>query len=160
MTGKLEEHGEWQRKNISDVLKAWVMVLLTLLFVALYGAALIGWLRPLSDERMAARLEPIIFVVLGYYFGRLPSQQNEQSMKDEVNHQTHRADVAQQARENAQKSGEALEEKIKNVRTALTPAAPANMSRASVEKPNNSRSIADEHAVRHAVSTALNILNS
>jgi hypothetical protein len=28
-------------------------------------------LKPLADEKMALRLEPIIFVIIGYYFGRL-----------------------------------------------------------------------------------------
>ena len=30
-----------------------------------------GMLKPLADEKMALRLEPIIFVIIGYYFGRL-----------------------------------------------------------------------------------------
>jgi len=55
-----------------DALKNWIMVVLTLIFISLYGAALIGWLKPLADDRMVMRLEPIIFVIIGYYFGRLP----------------------------------------------------------------------------------------
>jgi hypothetical protein len=35
------------------------MVVLTLVFISLYGAALIGWLKPLADEKMVMRLEPI-----------------------------------------------------------------------------------------------------
>jgi len=46
-----------------DALRNWLMVVLTLIFVALYGAALIGWLKPLADEKMVLRLEPIIFVI-------------------------------------------------------------------------------------------------
>src|SRR3954447_25197528 len=85
----------------SDSLKNWIMVVLTLIFISLYGAALIGWLKPLADEKMVLRLEPIIFVIIGYYFGRLPSQQNERTLKQEINRQTQRGDAAQSAKEQA-----------------------------------------------------------
>ena len=74
-----------------DALRNWLMVVLTLIFVALYGAALIGWLKPLADEKMVLRLEPIIFVIIGYYFGRLPAQQNEKTLNDEIGRQTQKA---------------------------------------------------------------------
>ena len=110
---------------MADALKGWVMVALTLIFVVLYGAALTGWLRPLDDEKMVARLEPVIFVIIGYYFGRLPAQQNEETLKEEIGRQTQKADAAQHAKEQALQSREALEEKLKNARAALTLAAPA-----------------------------------
>jgi hypothetical protein len=105
--------------TLSDAIKDWVMVFLTLGFVVLYGLALLGKLRPLADSSMVSRLEPIIFVIIGYYFGRLPGQQNEQTLKDEINRQTQRADAAQHAKETALQSREVLEEKVKNARTAL-----------------------------------------
>ena len=77
------------------------MVVLTLIFVALYGAALIGWLKPLAGEKMVLRLEPIIFVIIGYYFGRLPAQQNEKTLKEEIGRQTQKADAAQHVKEQA-----------------------------------------------------------
>src|SRR6267143_75713 len=95
-----------------DALRNWIMVVLTLLFVSLYGAALTGWLKPLADEKMVLRLEPIIFVIIGYYFGRLPAQQNEKTLKDEMGRQTQKAEAAQHAKEQAQQSREAVEEKI------------------------------------------------
>ena len=103
----------------SDTLKNWIMVVLTLVFISLYGAALVGWLKPLADEKMVLRLEPIIFVIIGYYFGRLPGQQNEKTLQQEVSRQTQRADASQSAKEQALQSNEALEEKIKNVRASL-----------------------------------------
>src|ERR1043166_206687 len=102
-----------------DTLKNWIMVVLTLIFISLYGAALTGWLKPLADEKMVMRLEPIIFVIIGYYFGRLPSQQNERTLKQEINRQTQRADAAQSAKEQALQSNEALEERIRNAKAAL-----------------------------------------
>jgi len=106
-----EEHGS---------LKNWVMTIVTAVFVLFYTAALLGWIKPLTDERVVARLEPIIFVIIGYYFGRLPAQQNEQTLKGELSRQKQKADAAQHAKEQAQQSREALEERLKNVRIALT----------------------------------------
>lgn len=37
------------------------MVVLTLIFVPLYGAALIRWLKPSADKEMVLRLEPVVF---------------------------------------------------------------------------------------------------
>lgn len=108
---------------ISSALRDWVMTVLTAIFVLLYAAALLGWLKPLTDERMVAHLEPIIFVIIGYYFGRLPGQQVEQTLKGEMQRQTQKADAAQHAKEQALQAREALEEKIKNVRISLTSSA-------------------------------------
>jgi hypothetical protein len=105
--------------NIADALKGWVMVALTFVFILLYGAALVGWLRPLTDDKMVLRLEPIIFVIIGYYFGRLPGLQNEHTLKEEIGRQTQKADAAQHAREQALQKRESLEEKLKNVAAVL-----------------------------------------
>ena len=110
------------------------MVVLTLIFVALYGAALIGWLKPLADEKMVLRLEPIIFVIIGYYFGRLPAQQNEKTLKEEIGRQTQKADAAQHVKEQALQT-RGLEEKLKNVNAALTSAAPSTPSRRLADSP-------------------------
>ena len=136
------------------------MVALTLLFLLLYGAAFVGWLKPLDDERMLARLEPIIFVIIGYYFGRLPSQQNESTLKDEINRQTQRADAAQHAKEQVQQSIEALEEKTKNVRLALASAAPGVGIKGFAEHLGNPDGPVKDEPLRQAVAGALNILNS
>lgn len=138
------------------------MVVLTLIFISLYGAALTGWLKPLADEKMVMRLEPIIFVIIGYYFGRLPSQQNERTLKQEINRQTQRADAAQSAKEQALQSNEALEERVKNAKAALG-------SDHSVTTTSGSHLFAagsrgqegrgHEEGLRHNVGAALRILN-
>lgn len=107
-------------RGLYEALKGWVMVLLTLIFVGLYGLALLGKLAPLSDLWMVSRLEPIIFVILGYYFGRLPGKENEQNLKNEVNRQARRANAVQHALETALKSSEALEERVKNALVAFS----------------------------------------
>lgn len=147
-------------EGMASHLKNWIMVVLTLIFSLLYAAALLGWIKPLADEKTVAHLEPIIFVIIGYYFGRLPAQQNEQTLKSEVTRQTQRADAAQHAKEQMQQVREALEEKIKNARVTLaSPAAGAAMKEFAGH--------ADEMAapppaegLRQRVAMALSILNS
>ena len=108
-----------QGKSIAEILRDSMMVILTLTFVLLYAAAFTGKLDPLKDNTMLLRLEPIILVLIGYYFGRLPSRQNEKSLNNEIARQTQKADAAQYAKEKAQLERETLEEKIKNAKTAL-----------------------------------------
>jgi hypothetical protein len=129
--------------DLPGALRNWVMVALALIFVFLYASVLMGWLRPLADERLLARLEPVIFVIIGYYFGRLPAQAHEQTLKGELDRQTRKADAVQSAKEQAQRTTEALEEKVRNARAALTSAAPPGGD-----------------GLRHSVNAALNILNS
>jgi len=143
-------------QGIADVLKGWTMVVLTFVFVLLYATALFGWLKPQSDVTMITRLEPIIFVIIGYYFGRLPAQQNEKTLKDEIGRQTQKADAAQYAKEQAQQSREVLEEKIKNVRATLAPVA-SSFKRSSTE---SAALTGNDESIRGLVAAALNILNS
>jgi hypothetical protein len=142
----------------SDTLKNWIMVVLTLVFISLYGAALVGWLKPLADEKMVLRLEPIIFVIIGYYFGRLPGQQNERTLQQEVSRQTQRADASQSAKEQALQSSEALEEKIKNVKATLS-AESSVFATGSGSHSLRSATVRDEE-LRPVVNAALRILNS
>jgi hypothetical protein len=139
--------------SLSEAVKGWVMVLLTLAFVLLYGLALLGKLKPLADASMVSRLEPIIFVIVGYYFGRLPGQQNEQTLKDEIGRQTQRADAAQHAKETALQSREVLDEKVKNARTALAADALAVPKGFTETQDNGTRD-------RGSVTAAFNILSS
>ena len=139
--------------SLSEIIKDWVMVFLTLGFVVLYGLALLGKLRPLADASMVSRLEPIIFVIIGYYFGRLPGQQNEQTLKEEIGRQTQRADAAQHAKETALQTREALDEKVKNARTALA-ADPVAVARVTADFDGGG--LKD----RASVAAAFNILSS
>jgi hypothetical protein len=159
MTTKLAGD-EPKGQEMADAIKSWVMVSLTFIFVALYGAALAGWLKPMPDENIAKRLEPIIFVIIGYYFGRLPAQQTEKTLKDEVTRQTQKADAAQHAKEQAQQSREALEEKVENARTALVPATSGVQLKGLTENLDKSGALIKEEFLRSSAVTALNILNS
>ena len=150
--------------DLPGALKNWVMVALTFIFILLYASALIGWIKPLADEKMIVRLEPIIFVIIGYYFGRLPSQQNENTLKGEISRQTQKADHAQRSKEQAQQAREALEEKVKNARAALTSSASSASIRADAYSVADSRERADlpvkDEALRQSVLATLSVLDS
>lgn len=141
-------------------LRSSIMVALTVIFVLLYGAALMGWIKPMIDERVVARLEPIILIIIGYYFGRLPAQQNEQSLKNELNRQIQKADAAQHAKEQAQQTRETLEEKFKNVRIVLSSSASSNTAKSLAGISGEAAIPAQDAGTRLAIKTALGILSS
>lgn len=147
-------------QDTTDVLKSWLMVVLTLIFVLLYIAALFGWLKMPVDSAMISRLEPIIFVIIGYYFGRLPAQQNEKTLKEEITRQTQKADASQHAKEQAKQERESLEEKIKNTRAALSPSLYKTGSAGLSETSNKVANDNKGEPLNQYVLTALNILDS
>lgn len=108
-----------QKAAASDSLKDWIMVILLLIFVFLYALAFAGKLDPFKDNSMLLRFEPIIFILIGYYFGRLPTRHNERVLNDEIARQIQRADAAQFAKEKAQQERDSLEERIRNASQAL-----------------------------------------
>ena len=139
---------------VANVLRDWIMILLTIVVVALYGLALAGQLRSLPDQSILSRLEPVLFVVLGYYFGRLPAQQNEQSLRNEIKDLTKRAEAARQGREVALQSHEALHERTKNAWKAL-----ASGSHSSGTSAGTANAGADRNQ-GGSVAAALSILSS
>ncbi len=141
-------------------LKNWTMVILTLVFVVLYTGALLGWLKPLSDVTLVMRLEPILFIIIGFYFGRLPAQQNEQNLKEEIDRQIKKADVAQTTCEQAHQDRDTLEEKLKNVQTILTAAENKYSHKLRGEKMFAAGDENNVEILKHSVRTAVNVLNS
>lgn len=146
--------------EMSNLPRNWIMTALTAIFVVLYGAALLGWVRPLTDERMVARLEPILYVIIGYYFGRLPAQQNEQTLKEEIVRQTQIADAAQHAKERAQQVRETLEEKVKNVRVSLSSSATTGTVASLAATASETAVPVQMEALQQRMGLALNLLNS
>lgn len=143
----------------ADAIKGWMMVILTLIFVLLYVSALFSLIPKLEDASIITRLEPIIFVIIGYYFGRIPAQANENTLKDEIKRQSRKADAAQQLKEKVQQEREILEEKIKNARITLAPSISGDgpvsgrekMAASSAEMPKSTKQV---------IETAVKILDS
>lgn len=146
-----------QTQLTTDALKGWVMVALTLIFVFLYVGALLGLINPLKDVSIINRLEPIIFVIIGYYFGRLPAQANERTLKDEINRQSQKTDAARQIKEKAQQEREVLEEKIRNAKITLAPQIADSVSEKSRSVTGSSER---QENTNQAVEAALKILDS
>lgn len=155
--------GAHQEGEFAGAAQSWMMLLLTLAFFALYAAVLFGSFKHLSDDRLITHLEAIIFVVIGYFFGRLPASLNERSLKEEVKRQLRRADAAQYAKEQLQQTREALEEKIKNVRTTLASSATTASSatgKAFANSLNHTGGAACDNTLRQAVVAVLKILDT
>jgi hypothetical protein len=147
-------------QEMTNDLKSWMMIALTFVFVLLYVAALTGYLKPLEKPEMLTRLEPIIFVIIGYYFGRLPAQQNEKTLKNEINRQVQKADAAQHSKEKALQEREAFEEKIKNAKSALTVNS-VDFSAVTAAGGNKSLNAVDkDRFLYNSIETAVSILDS
>lgn len=125
MTDKTPSTALSENKNITETIRNSLMVILMLIFVFLYAAAFYGKFDPLKDNTMLLRFEPLIFLLIGYYFARLPARQSEKMLKDEITRQMQKADAVQYAKEKAQQERETLEEKIKNAKMALEAIVPA-----------------------------------
>jgi hypothetical protein len=159
MTTKLAGRPPHEGRGVAEAVTSWLMAATALAFVTLYGVMLTGWLRPPPDERMLARLEPLIIVIFGYYLGRLPARPNEQTLREEIMRQAQKADATQHAKEQALQAREALEEKIKNARTALTALAPGASPKEPPRGHEGAAAGLDE-ALHRAVAAAVSILNS
>lgn len=151
--------GEGSRNRyIPEVLQSWIMTMVALLFLFLYITVIVGWIKPSADEKTLNHLEPIIFVVVGYYFGRMPSQHNETLLKEEIKRQTQRAEAAQSIKEKAEQAREVLEEKIKTTKTILVSSS-ANLKSFELGLNKTKEGLA-ENNLYQSIAIVLNVLSS
>jgi hypothetical protein len=143
-----------KENNMLNSVKNWIMIALALIFVVLYAAVLFGWLKPISDMSATTQFGTILFVIIGYFFGSLPAEGNERSLKDEIARQTQKTDAAQYAKEKVIQEREVLEEKIRNVRISLKP---MGSYRGNSENASVTNSVQN---LESSIKTALNILDS
>lgn len=59
-------------EDVAQGVKVWGLAVLTLLFIVLYTLAMFGKF-PHANDQVLLRLEPIIAIIIGYFFGRVPS---------------------------------------------------------------------------------------
>lgn len=153
-------------QTMPETVRSWVMVILTLVFVAIYVGALLGWIPGSNkpDPTTLSRIESIVFVIIGYYFGRLPAQANEQTLKGEINRQAQKAETAEQAKTAALQEKQGLQEKVKNAKAALASAAPGAPPKPAAEDlaTNLSRTLptASAEVLRQSVLAAVSVLDS
>ncbi len=132
-----------------------------LVFLFIYVLMLAGILRPMSDVTVITRLEPIMFLVIGYFLARLPAAHSEQTIREEIKRQSIRAERAEQAKQESETEMRTLEEKMRNARIAL------DSSLAELRAPGNKLSTrsglvtpTQHYFPAHDVETAVRILSS
>jgi ABC-type transport system involved in cytochrome bd biosynthesis fused ATPase/permease subunit len=107
------------RRSAGSLIHDGMFAVLIAVFVALYAAAFAGKLDPLKDNTILMRLEPVIFILVGYIIARIPSRTAEKRLSAELARQTRRADAAQFAKEAAVQEREVVEERLSNARIAI-----------------------------------------
>jgi hypothetical protein len=155
--------------STSETLRGWMLVILTAVFVALYTAALLGWIKPLPDNQVVVRLESIVAVIIGYYFGRVPGEKNEKTLKQQVEREARKAGEAEEDRKDAQR-GEAaahvdraaLEQKVKSAKAALAAVGVPQgaQGRLAPNLGGEAEAPATDSAARHAAAAALRVLDA
>jgi uncharacterized protein YdbL (DUF1318 family) len=132
--------------------KTVTMILLTIVFVVLYVLGFVGWPKFAIDKDVVGQVGPIVAVIIGYYFGRLPAEANEQALQNQ-------ADQARGAQLQAQSDRDRLSAKVDATRAALSAAVPAAQPGQLVA--TLSGPVApDAAAVRGAAVAALKVLDS
>lgn len=129
---------------ITDSLKSWTMAVVTLVFVALYALSIAG-IGNLTSHALKD-LQPIVFVIIGYYFGRLPSQPVENALQEQIRSQGTREDAARSAERTAVADTAAFEERMKAAMAILK----TEQSRISSEASEMSPAV---------IETAIKVLN-
>jgi hypothetical protein len=151
-----------KEQPMQDGVRTWVMVGLTFIFVTLYVAALVGLIHSpaVADQQTVTRLESIVFVIIGYYFGRLPAQATEKTLKGEIQRQTEKADTAEERKGAAQQTAQALEEKIKNTKAVLGSGAPREGISSDGLAVSLGKTSTNADALRQCVIAAARVLES
>jgi hypothetical protein len=155
-----DKGNEGKGQSMNDGARTWMMVILTAVFVLLYIGALFGFVPggATQDQQTLTRIEAIVFVIIGYYFGRRPAQATEKTLKGEIERQTQKADQAEKEKDTAEGDKRTLQEKVKNARAALgstVPDAPPVGLAA-----NLSKTMPPPDALRQSVLAAVNVLES
>lgn len=102
------------REPGEDPMKKTIIVALTIVFTGLYVIAILGRWKWNSDKEAIQLLQPIVYVIIGYFFGRMPSEATERSLRSA-------------AEEKAQQASDA-HAKLRSVRAVLAQAPAAASS--------------------------------
>ena len=135
------------------------MVLLTIVFVGLYVLGLVGWPSFATNKDVVGPIGPFVAIIIGYYFGRLPGEKNEQSLQQQVNQRTREAEQARAAHQAAQSASDKALAKLDAAKAALSSAAPRSAPHelsATLSGPAGQ----DAAALRGAVVSTLKVLES
>ncbi|MGD0334673.1 MAG: hypothetical protein ABSA90_15675 [Xanthobacteraceae bacterium] len=143
-----------------DNIKSWIVVILTAIFVACYVAALFGW-QATPNDKIVTTLAPIVAVIIGYFFGRMPSEKIENSLTQQANQRGVEAQHAREAQSAAELRGTALQQKVNDAVHALSGSAPhAPVGDLAITLSGAGPGAPDAADVRRATVSALKILQS
>lgn len=145
-------------QNFFEILKSWSMIAMISAFALFYVGSFFGRLEPFAD--LFRHFEPIIFVIVGYALARFPMLQIEETLNAEILRQAQKAEAAQHAKERSQQQLEILEEKLRNVTTALRADSVDILRSILPENGGHSQIIAKSVSNRSSIGTALKILDS
>lgn len=97
-----------------------VMVLsISIVFVLLYVAALLGWGGLAPNKEALAFIQPVVWVIIGYYFGRVPGERNESRLKEQADQNGDAAKSATKTASEARARLVATETRLAAARTVL-----------------------------------------
>jgi uncharacterized membrane protein YraQ (UPF0718 family) len=143
-----------------DNLKSWIVVVLTAIFVVCYLAALFGW-QATPNDKIVSALAPIVAVIIGYFFGRAPSEKIENSLKEQVNQKDQEARDARNAQSTADSRRTALQQIVNDAVSALGISSPNTAHGNLVATLSGAAPAAlDASALRSASVAALKILQT
>jgi hypothetical protein len=130
--------------------KTVIIVLLTAVFVVCHIVALSGYWTGTPNKDVLTSVAPIVSVIIGYYFGRLPSEKHEKE-----------ATQAQADKTAAVAQASALQQKINSAVSALSISAPtATVQDLAPTLSGVSGTVADAPTIRNAAAAALKVLQS
>lgn len=141
-------------ENLTSNSKSRTTVVLMSVSALLYVAALF------ANITIFDRLQPVILIIIGYCLARFPALQIEKTLRAEILRQAQKADAAQYAKERTEQHSEILEEKLKNVKTALRANSIDILSSIMPENGGHSHVLAKSASTRSSIKTALKILDS
>ncbi len=141
-----------------DEMKKIVIVVLTAVFVVLYVLAIVGngWNPNDSAVRL---LQPIVYVIIGYFFGRMPSEANEKAQRAETDRQAGNAKAAREAEQSAVTKQAALKTKIRGAQALLgSPDLGIGGTQSDLAAKLSQGKADPSDALRHTVAAALQLL--
>jgi hypothetical protein len=143
-----------------DIGKNWIIYILTAIFVVCYLLALFDVIQATPNDKIVGQLAPIVAVIIGYYFGRLPGAKNEATLKEQVDRKSKEADDAHAAKDEAMTAKTAALQKIHDAVVALSASAPAAPLEDLVATLSAGPQAPQEAGLRSATLSALKILQS
>jgi type VI protein secretion system component VasK len=140
-----------------DPVRKWIVVILTIIFIGFYICAIADiWKGDTpATNKIITLLQPIVYVIIGYYFGRVPAEKAEKQLKDEAKEKGKQADEATKKAEGAEAKLDALDAML----SAASGAGGSAQKDGFVT--NLSRSGAgDIERMKVTIAQALNVINS